>query len=72
MAVSPRVTRCARRASLRIADAPTMKYPKYRTRATIAAALGIALTGGCQDTHYAGARLPAPAPIWTYAQADAI
>ena len=80
MAVSPRVTRCACRASLRIAGTPTMKC---RTLATIAAAMGIAVTS-CEDTHYAGspprcgsngggiAGLPAPTPIWTYAQADAI
>jgi len=57
-----------------------MKYP---TLATIAGAMAIALSG-CEDTHYAGAAskcgnsggglagLPAPAPVWTHAQADAI
>ena len=77
MAVLLRVSRWSCWASLRIAGMPTMKC---RTLATIAAAMGIAVTSCAQDTHYAGsplrcgsngggiAGLPAPAPIWTYAR----
>ena len=90
MAGSPRVTRRGPRASLHITGAPIMKYPKGPKGpkgpmpATIAAAIGIAVSGCSPDTHYAAAGpkcgssgggiagLPAPAPIWTHAQADAI
>ena len=60
------------------------KRPKYPTLATIAAAMGIAAIGCGEGTPYATsapkcgnkgggiAALPAPAPVWTHAQPDAI